>query len=194
MERKTDLSGFVYLVKPKNLPCKIGRTQDVERRLHGLKTGFPFGIEVLHAITAFDRFRLERQLHLRFAAKRLDGEWFDLSEEEIAWVQQGADESFFNHLPVNPARPVEGVRPRAIGVDPENDDDLTTAGAARRLNVNGSRIRQFVLDGRLTRKKFGRDLVLSRAEVEALALRLAEEAPRKRGPKPKVLAGAGRRG
>ena len=42
---------------------------------------------------------------------------------------------------------------------------LTTKQAALILGVNASRVRQFVLAGRLSATKPGRDLVLNRTEV-----------------------------
>ena len=47
---------------------------------------------------------------------------------------------------------------------------LTTKQAALILGVNASRVRQFVLAGRLSATKPGRDLVLDRAEVEAFKI------------------------
>ena len=44
---------------------------------------------------------------------------------------------------------------------------LTTKQAALILGVNASRVRQFVLAGRLSATKPGRDLVLDRADVLA---------------------------
>jgi len=45
-------------------------------------------------------------------------------------------------------------------------DPLTTAEVARMLGVSQSRVRQFVLAGRLKAKKFGRDLVIEQREAE----------------------------
>ncbi len=44
---------------------------------------------------------------------------------------------------------------------------LTTSEAAERLSVSPARVRRLVLDGRLPAEKFGRDLVIYEADVEA---------------------------
>lgn len=54
----------------------------------------------------------------------------------------------------------EGMMPK-----PKVPRKLTTAEAAAILGVNRTRIRQFVLEGRLHATKFGRDLALDEAEV-----------------------------
>jgi excisionase family DNA binding protein len=43
---------------------------------------------------------------------------------------------------------------------------LTTAAAAKRLGVNASRIRQFVLQGRIKATKVGRDLFIAEEELD----------------------------
>ena len=45
-------------------------------------------------------------------------------------------------------------------------DPVTTAEVARMLGISQSRVRQFILAGRLKAKKLGRDLVIERKEAE----------------------------
>jgi len=56
---------------------------------------------------------------------------------------------------------------------------ITTTAAARILGVTPSRVRQFVLQGRLPAEKIGRDLFLDREAVEEFAIK-----PRRPGPEP----------
>jgi excisionase family DNA binding protein len=64
---------------------------------------------------------------------------------------------------------------------------MTTEQAGEYLGVSGSRIRQFIREGRLPKRKFGNANVIPRPAVEDLKRKLIEEAPRKRGPKPNVM-------
>ncbi len=74
---------------------------------------------------------------------------------------------------------------------------LTTTEAADRLSVSPARVRRLVLDGRLPAEKFGRDLVIYEADVEAFE-RLKGGRPPNASPaiekrataKPRVKAGA----
>ena len=45
-------------------------------------------------------------------------------------------------------------------------DPLTTTQVARMLGVSQSRVRQFILAGRIKAKKMGRDLVIERRDAE----------------------------
>ena len=57
---------------------------------------------------------------------------------------------------------------------------ITTSEAAEILDVTPARVRQFVLDGRLSGRKFGRDLLLDESEVRKFAAK-----PRKITGRPK---------
>jgi len=67
-----------------------------------------------------------------------------------------------------------------------HEDWITTREAGELIEVGASRIRQFVLEGRLIPIKRGRDLFLRREDVERLKQDLARGHPHKRGPKFKV--------
>jgi hypothetical protein len=66
-----------YVITTEGSPLvKIGRALDPARRLLALQTGQPVTLTL--AWTAIGLY--ERQLHGRFAAYRVRGEWFDLSK------------------------------------------------------------------------------------------------------------------
>lgn len=77
--------GYVYLVRavtPHN-HYKIGLSKEPIKRLESLGVKLPFPIDVLHIITAFDRFLAEKALHDYFASQRVNGEWFSLSDNDV---------------------------------------------------------------------------------------------------------------
>ncbi len=47
----------------------------------------PYDLELLVSIETDDRDSLEKELHEKFADKRKKGEWFDLTEEDIAYIK-----------------------------------------------------------------------------------------------------------
>ncbi len=57
---------------------------------------------------------------------------------------------------------------------------LTTTQTAKRLNVSQARVRQMILDGVIKADKFGRDNVISEAELKRI-----EKLDRKAGRPPK---------
>ncbi|MGH8588878.1 MAG: GIY-YIG nuclease family protein [Gammaproteobacteria bacterium] len=75
--------GFVYLIKASG-HYKIGRTNALGRRERELAIQLPERSKTVHAIQTDDPSGIEAYWHRRFEAKRRNGEWFELSPEDIA--------------------------------------------------------------------------------------------------------------
>ena len=71
---------YVYFIQAENGgPIKIGRAQSIHYRIRELQTGNPYKL-VCRAFVEGGTL-LERQLHWKFKEQRLQGEWFDPSDE-----------------------------------------------------------------------------------------------------------------
>lgn len=75
-------SGHVYLLKHHDA-YKIGKSIDVTRRYKEIKTQMPHEMDEIHAIETDDPSGIEAYWHNRFKDKRLKGEWFKLTPEDI---------------------------------------------------------------------------------------------------------------
>ena len=75
--------GFVYLIKSGRF-YKIGKTNSAGRREYELAIQVPEKATTVHVIQTDDPSGIEAYWHNRFAAKRKNGEWFDLSPKDIA--------------------------------------------------------------------------------------------------------------
>lgn len=74
-------AGFVYFIRSGDR-VKIGfTTHDPRERLRELQTGNPTRLELLGA--AWASMHAEQQLHRRYAAQRVGGEWFDLTDAHV---------------------------------------------------------------------------------------------------------------
>jgi Meiotically up-regulated gene 113 len=83
LNRKEKLAtGFVYLMKS-GRHHKIGRTISVGSRERQLAVKIPIPPTTIHAIETDDPSGVEAYWHHRFAEKRGEGEWFNLSSDDI---------------------------------------------------------------------------------------------------------------
>jgi hypothetical protein len=76
------VGGYVYLIRSGTFH-KIGRTNASGRRLRELAIQLPQKPRTVHVIETDDPEGVEGYWHRRFAAKRQDGEWFLLSEDDV---------------------------------------------------------------------------------------------------------------
>ena len=77
--------GYIYLLEePTNRWYKIGMSRDANKRIKGLR--LPFKVTMLHSFPSDDVAQVEQYLHEKFADKRLHGEWFALTQEDVNWL------------------------------------------------------------------------------------------------------------
>jgi hypothetical protein len=79
--------GRVYFIQQGDEGAiKIGYSTTPEKRLQTLKTASPYPLRLLKVIEGGKI--LEKELHLRFAALHIDGEWFNPNPELLEFIQQ----------------------------------------------------------------------------------------------------------
>lgn len=79
---KNMVSGYVYLISGGGYH-KIGKTVSLQNRFNQISPKLPFVATIAHAIKTTDINALEAYWHNHFTDKRVHGEWFTLSPEDI---------------------------------------------------------------------------------------------------------------
>ena len=81
---KRSISSTLYLISDGTY-LKIGVTQKgkIAKRLQSLQTGNPHALVCVFFVDIQDALALELSLHRKFQKKRLKGEWFNVTREEV---------------------------------------------------------------------------------------------------------------
>lgn len=79
-------AGVVYVLKSA-YGYKVGRTRNVPARMRAFGVHLPFLYTVLLCSWFDDCHEAERRYHVRYADKRINGEWFDLNEADIEAIR-----------------------------------------------------------------------------------------------------------
>ena len=93
IKRAAKKAGVIYLIR-----CgpyfKIGKTTDPDSRYPRLEIQLPHRPVILHEIQTDNVDLAERYWHQRFASKRLNGEWFEVSSQDINEISQKTIQNF----------------------------------------------------------------------------------------------------
>jgi hypothetical protein len=73
----------VYILKTGKNHYKIGHTQDLQKRLRAYHTHLPVLFRVIRQYPAENGPALEESLHIVFQHKRIKGEWFALTKDDL---------------------------------------------------------------------------------------------------------------
>lgn len=76
------IDGYVYLLESGGVH-KIGRAKVVDNRIKQIQPKLPHPINLIHTIPCTNMARAEFELHTRYKDCRLQGEWFNLTDQAV---------------------------------------------------------------------------------------------------------------
>jgi len=95
-KKKREEEGHIYVVQIENFNYyKIGWSLHLFERLSKAQTFLPFEIKPIFGVKVKNVRKKEAQLHKLFKEKRIRGEWFQLSFEDLALIKHKLQEG--NH-------------------------------------------------------------------------------------------------
>ncbi len=119
-----DRKGYVYVLKaqrPHDDCSKIGRTNNPKKRLHDFGVKLPYKVTPVLIVRSDDCHESERLLHEAYKEKRIDGEWFKLSDADIESIRYAA---LWHEA--------EELFDRILEATPQHEEPLTAAKLERR--------------------------------------------------------------
>ena len=73
----------VYILKTGKNLYKIGKTQDLQKRLTSYHTHLPITFRIIRQYACTNMTELEGSLHIVLQHKRIKGEWFELTNDDL---------------------------------------------------------------------------------------------------------------
>lgn len=91
IRKRKSSDGYVYLMMSSNGYYKIGISNNVKKRLQGIKRQFPVMVEIIHYFACYDCRKTEKYLHKKYFSKRVEYEWFQLDKYDVEWIKSIKD-------------------------------------------------------------------------------------------------------
>jgi hypothetical protein len=107
-------SNCVYILKTGKDLFKIGKTQDLRRRLASYRTHLPVLFRVVRQYPVADTTQLEETLHIVFQHRRIQGEWFRLTADDLI-ICDNIARNCAAMPAASPAKPANRLRPARSG-------------------------------------------------------------------------------
>jgi len=85
--REINNFGLVYLLKC-NKYYKIGITSNINDRLSTIRMSNPYKVELIYCEYFDDYIKVEKELHTKYLKKRIRGEWFELTKDDVEAIDR----------------------------------------------------------------------------------------------------------
>ena len=95
-----EIKKFLYIIRCNSSNFyKIGVSQHPEYRITDLQVGCPYSLVLVYKKQFDNAKEVESLLHRKYWKRCVEGEWFELSKDDIDSIQQGLNEYPTNYYP-----------------------------------------------------------------------------------------------
>lgn len=91
-------AGYLYLLRSNVGYYKIGRTINVDVRVGQHLRDYPVTLDVVHVVVVPDMIRYESWLLSKFSDRKMQGEWFSLSDDDVNWIKSLDEEAIMDAI------------------------------------------------------------------------------------------------
>jgi excisionase family DNA binding protein len=154
------MTGYVYIYGGNGV-YKIGKANDVQKRLRSI-TQPPFRCSLIHVLPSDDPSKLERAIHVYFRHKRVNGEWFNLSDDDIIYLKMGMPTHF------KPAPVITPIAPPAPSKEQKRHSESSRKGGPP---LSAEELHDFNEGKEMGADDVGRYLRFSPGAIERMAAR-----------------------
>ncbi|MBH0166747.1 GIY-YIG nuclease family protein [Fictibacillus sp. 7GRE50] len=116
-------TGYVFFVQDHQTGhFQIGKTTQIDKRINGFTVILPFKNELIHLVKSGNHHQTEAAFHDYFTNKRVQGEWYTLSSEDLTWLRNGNYSRYIEDTINNKGIIKEAIDSRRVPLTPKQEE------------------------------------------------------------------------
>lgn len=116
-------TGYVWFVQDQQTGhFQIGKTTQIDKRMNGFTVNLSFKNELIYLVKSGNHHQTEAAFHDYFTNKRVQGEWYTLSSEDLTWLRTGNYSKFIEDTINNKGIIKEAIDSRRVPLTPKQEE------------------------------------------------------------------------
>ncbi|MBN3555767.1 GIY-YIG nuclease family protein [Fictibacillus nanhaiensis] len=115
--------GYVFFVQDHQTGnFQIGKTTQLDKRNNRFTVNLPFKNELIYLVKSGNHHQTEAAFHDYFTNKRVHGEWYTLSSEDLTWLRTGNYSRFIEDTINHKGIIKEAIDSRRVPLTPKQEE------------------------------------------------------------------------
>ncbi|MQR94382.1 hypothetical protein EJV22_04225 [Fictibacillus phosphorivorans] len=116
-------TGYVFFAQNQQSGnFQIGKTTHIDKRMNGFTVNLSFKNELIYLVKSGNHHQTEAALHDYFTNKRVQGEWYTLSSEDLTWLRTGNYSRFIEDTINDKGIIKEAIDSRRVPLTPKQEE------------------------------------------------------------------------